>query len=370
MNRMVEFALAYVNTACARNRVVAWPPLQCIAIRMKETKMKSEPAVARTRRALCAAVMAGVAGLAALPQTAGAQAYPTKPLRMIIPFAPGGGTDILGRIVALKLGEALGQQVVVENRPGAGGKIGASMVATAPGDGYTIMMVSSSHSVNAAIYKLDFDPLKDLASVIQIAAVPTILTASPNFPANNAQELVRMARAKPGSLTYASSGEGSSPHLAGELLAMLADAKLIHVPYKGGSPAMTDVMGGQVNLLFATVTQTAQHVKAGRLKAIAISGTKRAKVLPDVPTFNESGLPGHEMSNWFGILAPGTTPKPIIAELNRHLNALLSNPEVRAKLDAEGAEPVGGSAEDFDKQIRSEIDKFKRIVARANIKVE
>ena len=322
------------------------------------------------KRASFAAMLAGVAALVAMPQTASAQAYPNKPIRMIIPFAPGGGTDILGRIIAQKLGEAFGQQVVVENRPGAGGKIGTALVAAAPGDGYTIMMVSSSHSVNAAIYKLDFDPVKDLAAVIQIAAVPTVLTASPNFPATNVQELVRLAKAKPGTLTFASSGQGSSPHLAGELLALLADAKMIHVPYKGGSPAMTDVMGGQVNLLFATVTQTASIIKSGKLKAIAISGTRRAKVLPDVPTFTESGLLGHEMSNWFGILAPGTTPKPLIAELNKQINALLSNPEVRAKLDAEGAEPVGGLADDFDKQIRSEIDKFKRIVSRANIKVE
>ena len=332
--------------------------------------MKSPTAWMATRRASCMALIGGIAMLAALPRPASAQTYPNKPIRMIIPFAPGGGTDILGRIIALKLGEALGQQVIVENRAGAGGKIGATLVAAAPGDGYTIMMVSSSHSVNAAIYKLDFDPLKDLAAVIQVASVPAVLIASPSFPVNNVRDLVRLAREKPGTITYASSGEGSSPHLAGELLSMLADAKLIHVPYRGGSPAMTDVMGGQVNLLFATVTQTAPLIKSGKLKAIAVSATKRAKVLPDVPTFTESGLAGHEMSNWFGILAPGTTPKPILALLNKQINALLSNPEVHAKLDAEGAEPVGGSPEDFDKQIRSEIDKFKQIVSRANIKVQ
>ncbi|HYF21275.1 MAG TPA: tripartite tricarboxylate transporter substrate binding protein [Ramlibacter sp.] len=321
------------------------------------------------RRASIKVLLAGGLAAAGMPY-ATAQAWPSKPLRMVIPFAPGGGTDILGRIVAAKLGEAIGQNVVVENRGGAGGRIGMTAVATAPGDGHTIMMVSSSYSVNAAVYKMDFDPVKDLAPVIQIAAVPTVLAAMNSLPASNVQELVRLARSKPGSVTFASSGPASSPHLAGELLAMLADAKLVHVPYKGGNPAMMDVIGGQVNLLFGTVTQMAPHIRSGKLKPIAISGAKRARILPDVPTFAEAGLPGHEMANWFGILAPGSTPKPIVAELNRHLNRLLGNPEVREKMDHEGAEPVGGSAEDFEKQIQSEIEKFKRIVARANIKAE
>lgn len=316
-----------------------------------------------------AMLTAGLGVALALPQMAVAQAYPSKALRMVVPFAPGGGTDILGRVMAAKLGDAMGQQVIVENRPGAGGNLGTALVATAPGDGYTILMVSSSYSVNAAVFKLTFDPLKDLAPLIQVAAVPFVLVATPSLPANNARELIELAKAKPGTLNYASSGNGSSPHLSGELLAMMTGTKMVHVPYKGGGPAMTDVMGGQAQLLFATVTATAAQIKAGKLKAIGVGGLKRASGLPDVPTINESGVPGFDMGNWFGILAPGTTPRPLVAQLNKHLNAVLNNAEVRAKLAAEGADPVGGTPEDFSKVIRADIEKYSRIVKEAKVKI-
>jgi len=316
-------------------------------------------------------LFAGAIGTAlCLPGIAAAQAYPTKTIRMIVPFAPGGGTDILGRVIGQKLGESVGQQVIIENRPGAGGNLGTSAAAAAPGDGYTILMVSASYSVNAAVFKLNFDPLKDLAAVIQVASVPFVLAATVSLPANNVRELIALAKAKPGSLNYASSGNGSSPHLAGELLAMMTNTKMVHVPYKGGGPAMNDLIAGQVQFNFGTVTLNLPLLKAGKLKALGVGSLKRASSLPDVPTLHESGVPGFDVTNWFGILAPGTTPKPLIAQLNKHLNGLLSNAEVRAKLAVEGADPVGGTPEDYDKVIRADIEKFTRIVKAANIKVE
>ncbi len=316
-----------------------------------------------------AMLTAGLGAAIALPQTAVAQAYPTKALRMIVPFAPGGGTDILGRLMAAKLGEALGQQVTVENRPGAGGNLGTSMAATSPGDGYTILMVSSSYSVNAAVFKLNFDPLKDLTPLMLVADVPFALVATPSLPANNARELIALAKAKPGSLNYASSGNGPSPHLAGALLAMMTETNMVHIPYKGGGPAMTDVMAGQAQMMFVTVTASAAQIKAGKLKAIGVGGMKRAAGLPDVPTLHESGVPGFSIANWFGILAPSATPRPIVTLLNRHVNAALTTPDVRTRLAAEGAEPVGGSPEDFGKVIRADIEKYNRIVKEANVKI-
>lgn len=315
-------------------------------------------------------IAAGALGaLLAVPQFALAQTYPSKPIRMIVPFAPGGGTDILGRVIGAKLGEVMGQQVIIDNRPGAGGNLGSGMAATAPGDGYTILMVSASYSVNAAVFKLTFDPIKDLAPIMQVADVPFVLTATPSLPANNIRELIALAKSKPGSINYASSGNGSSPHLAGALLAMMTGTQMVHVPYKGGGPAMTDVMAGQAQLYFGTVTATAPFIKSGKLKALGMGGLKRASGMPDVPTINESGVPGYDIANWFGILAPGTTPRPLIAQLNKHLNVVLGNADVRAKLATEGAEPVGGPPEAFEKQIRSDIEKFNRIVKEANIKI-
>jgi tripartite-type tricarboxylate transporter receptor subunit TctC len=306
----------------------------------------------------------------ALPGIARAQAYPNKSIRLIVPFAPGGGTDILGRVIGAKLSDAVGQQVVVENRPGAGSSLGAAMAATAPGDGYTILIVSASYAVNAAVFKLSFDPLKDLVPVVQIASVPFVLNATVSLPANNIKELIALAQAKPGTLNYASSGTGSSPHLAGELLAMMTKTKMVHVPYKGGGPVMSDLIAGQTQLYFGTVTLSAPLIKAGKLKPLGIGGLKRATAMPEIATIDESGVPGFDITNWFGILAPGTTPKPLIAQINKQVNGLLSNSEVRSKLAAEGADPIGGTPEDFDKLIRGDIEKFVRIVKEANVKVE
>ncbi len=321
-------------------------------------------------RSMMKLLIAACLALFAWPQIVAAQAYPTRPIRMIVPFAPSGGTDILGRVIGAKLAESVGQQVVIENRPGAGGNLGTGMAAVAPGDGYTILMVSGSYSVNAAVFKLNFDPLKDLAPIVLIASVPFVLTATPSLPAQNMKELIALARAKPGSLNYASGGTGSTAHLGGVLLGMMTNTNLVHVPYRGGGPALNDLMAGQVQLYFGTVTASAPFLKSGKLKALGVGGLTRVNSLPDLPTIHESVAPGFEMTNWFGILAPATTSKPILASLNKHLNGLLQNAEVRAKLAAEGADPVGGSPDDFEKVIRADIDKFVRIVKAANIKVE
>jgi tripartite-type tricarboxylate transporter receptor subunit TctC len=304
-----------------------------------------------------------------LPSMAAAQSYPNKPIRLIVPFPPGGGTDILGRILAQRLSESLGQQVVIDNRGGAGGNLGAGLAATAAPDGYTLLMVSASYSVNASVYKLSFDPLKDLAAVAQVASVPFVLVAYPGLPANNIKELIALAQARPGQLNYGSSGNGSSPHLAGELFTMMSGTKMVHVPYKGGGPAITDLMGGQVQLMFNTVVQSQPHIKAGKLKPIAVADLKRSPALPDVQTISESGLPGYDISNWFGVLATGATPKPIIARLNKDILQALDNADVKARFAGEGAEPVGSTPAGFEQLILSDIDKYGRIVKAANVRV-
>jgi tripartite-type tricarboxylate transporter receptor subunit TctC len=299
-----------------------------------------------------------------------AQPYPAKSIRMIVPFTPGGGTDILARSLGQKLGESMGTAIVIENKPGAGGNFGAELAAKAPADGYTLLMVSASYAVNAALYPLGFDPVKDLLPISQIATVPFVLMAHPSLAANDVQELIALARAQPGRLNYASSGTGSSPHLAGELLALLTGTTMVHVPYKGGAPALADLLGGQVQLLFATVVQGLPHIKSGKLKPLAVGGRERSKALPQVPTIAESGVPEFELTNWFGVLAPAGTPLPILERLNREIVQQLHAPELRARLAAEGAEPAGTSGADFERLIRADIEKFGRIVKAAGIRVQ
>jgi tripartite-type tricarboxylate transporter receptor subunit TctC len=296
--------------------------------------------------------------------------YPAKPIRLIVPFAPGGGTDILARSLGQLLGASLGQQVIVDNRPGAGGVLGAEITAKSAPDGYTIMMVSSSYSVNPALYKLSFDPIKDLTPISQVASVPFVLVAHPSVPVNNLRELIALAKAKPGQLNFASSGLGSSPHLAGAYFNMRAGTQIKHIPYKGGGPAIADVMGGHVQFLFSTVVQGIPHIKAESLKAIAIGSLKRSTALPDVPTIAESGIPGYDVTNWFGILGPRDMPRQIIEKLSSEIAKHLRNPEFMARLAAEGAEPVGSSPSEFAQLISSEIEKYGRIVKETQIKVD
>ena len=296
--------------------------------------------------------------------------YPAKPIRLIVPFAPGGGTDILARSLGQLLGSSLGQQVIVDNRPGAGGVLGAELTAKSAPDGYTIMMVSSSYSVNPALYKLSFDPIKDLTPISQVASVPFVLVAHPSVPINNLRELIALAKAKPGQLNFASSGLGSSPHLAGEYFNMRAGTQIKHIPYKGGGPAIADVMGGHVQFLFSTVVQGIPHIKSESLKAIAIGSLKRSAALPDVPTIAESGIPGYDVTNWFGILGPRYMPRQIVEKLSTEIAKHLRNPEFMAKLAAEGAEPVGSTPAEFAQLISSEIEKYGRIVKETQIKVD
>lgn len=314
--------------------------------------------------ALCVSVFLGIA-----PQTGKAQTYPSKPIRLIVPFAPGGGTDILARLIGHKLTESMGQQVIVDNRAGAGGNIGAELAAKAARDGHTILMVSASYAVNATLYKLAFDPLKDLSPVTQVASVPFVLVAHPSLPANNVKVLIALARSRPGQLNYASSGNGSAPHLAGALFTLMTNTRMVHVPYKGGAPALADVLSGQVELLFSTVIQGLPQIKSGKLKPIAVGSMKRSASLPQVPTIDESGVPGYDVTNWFGVLAPAGTAQPILAALNREIVRHLQSADLTQRLAAEGAEPVGGSPTEFGQLIRNDIEKFTRVVQAAGIKI-
>ena len=320
----------------------------------------------RAKRVIIAVIFAPAF---AFPLPAAAQNYPTKPIRLIVPFAPGGGTDILARVIGRKLGESMGQQVVVDNRAGAGGNLGAALAATASPDGHTLLMVSASYAVNASVYKLAFDPVKDLMAVTQVASVPFVLVAHPSLPANSVKELITLAQTRPGKLNYASSGNGSSPHLAGELFTMMTGTKMVHVPYKGGAPALAEVIGGQVPLLFSTVIQALPQLKAGKLKAIAVGSLKRSSALPEVPTIAESGVAGYDVTNWFGVLAPGTTPKPIVLRLNKEIAQHLRSADLRARLASEGADPVGSSPAEFERVIRNDIEKYTRIVKAAGIRI-
>ncbi|OGA55124.1 MAG: hypothetical protein A3G24_17995 [Betaproteobacteria bacterium RIFCSPLOWO2_12_FULL_62_13] len=309
-----------------------------------------------------------LAGLLAAPTVA--QTYPARPVRIVVPFSPGGGTDILARLIAQKLTQSLGQQVIVDNRPGAGSRIGTEIVVRATPDGYTFLMVSATYAVNAAIYRLDFDPAKDLLPVAQMASVPFVLVAHPSLPASNVKELIALAKAKPGQIIYASTGNGSSPHLAGELLAMMTNVRMVHVPYKGGGPAMIDLLSGQVQLLFNTVVQSLPHINSGRLKPLAVGSLKRSSVLPQVMTIDESGVRGYDVTNWFGLLVPGKTPQSIVARINRDVVQHLQAADFKAQLVKQGAEPAGGTPADFGKLIRGDIAKFSRIVKAAGIRIE
>ncbi|MSQ73847.1 MAG: tripartite tricarboxylate transporter substrate binding protein [Betaproteobacteria bacterium] len=322
--------------------------------------------IMRLLRTLCTAILAAAV---ACPCSVAGQEYPAKPIRLIVPFPPGGGTDILARLVGQRLTESLGRTVIVDNRPGAGGNLGAELAAKASPDGYSLLMVSASYAVNATLYKLAFDPLRDLAPVTLVANVPFALVANPALPAATIKELVALAQARPGEINYASSGNGSAPHLAGELFTMMTHTRMVHVPYKGGAPALTDVLGGQVQLLVSTAVQALPFIKSGRLKALGICGRSRSAVLPAVPTIDESGVPGYDISNWFGILAPRQTPVAIVARLNREILRQLQSDDLKARFATDGAEAAGSSAADFERVIRADIDKFARIVKAAGIRI-
>ncbi len=321
---------------------------------------------------LAIAAAAAFAALSAAP-FAGAQAtYPTKPLRIVVPFPAGGTTDILARAVAQKLSETLGQPAVVDNRPGAGGNIGAELVAKAPPDGHTLLMGTvGTHAINASLYaKMPYDHVRDFAPIILVAGVPNVLVVHPSVPVNNVQELIAYAKANPGKLNFASSGSGTSIHLSGELFKTMAGVQMAHVPYKGSAPAVTDLLGGQVQLMFDNLPSALPHIKAGKLKALAVTSATRAATLPDVPTIAESGLAGFDATSWFGLLAPAGTPQPIIARLNSEVAKWLASAEAKEKMAALGANPTGHATDEFVRHIAAETSKWAKVVKESGAKVD
>ena len=308
-------------------------------------------------------------GLGTAP--AGAQTYPSRPIRMIVPFAPGGGTDILARIIGQQLADAWGQPVNVENRAGASGNLGTELVARSVPDGHTLVMAINTHAVNASLYsKLPFDPVKDFAPVILTATTANILVVHPSVPANSVQELIALAKAQPGKLNYASGGSGTTSHLAAELFKTMAGVEMVHVPYKGGGAAYTDLISGQVQLYFVGIPGTVQYLKAGRLRALAVTTPRRSPAAPEVPTIAESGLPGFSATTWWGILAPAGTPQPVIARIDSEVARILKMPEVRARLDAQGFEPVASTPESFGAFMRSEIELWAKAVKASGARAE
>ena len=325
-------------------------------------------AVPRGRLAATALALAVlmIPGLAA----AQAQAWPDRATRIVVPFAPGGGTDIIARLLAQKLTENLGQSFVVENRAGAGGTVGAEAVARSPANGATLLVVSASYSVNPSLYKLTYDPLADLVPVSLMASVPFVLVTYPSFAPKSMSELVALAKAKPGEVNFASSGNGSAPHLAGELLSMNTGVKMVHVPYKGGTPAITEVMAGRVQLLFSTVTQALPYSKAGQLRPLAVTSRKRATALPDVPTMEEAGVPNFDVVDWFAVLVPKGTPQAVVDRINQEVVRAVKSPDMSARLASDSFDVIGSTPGEFDRLLRKDIEAYAGIVKSANVKVE
>ncbi len=311
-----------------------------------------------------------LAALLAAPLIACAQSYPAKPVRIIVPFAPGGGSDLAGRLVAAKLSERMGTQFIVENRPGAGSNLGAEIAVKAPPDGYTLLLISASYTVNPSVYKLSFDPINDITPIIQISGGPYVVAIHPSVPANNLKEFVEYAKKQPEKLAYGSSGSGSIMHVASEYFLDAAKIKVLHIPYKGTGPAVADTIGGQVQLVFGAVPVTLPHVKAGRLRALAVTTDKRIAAAPDLPTVAESGYPGYEVTNWHGLVGPKGLPRDIVARLNREIGEVVKGEEMKKNLAADGLEPAGGSPERFGQILKNEMARWAKVVQQAGIKLD
>ena len=313
------------------------------------------------------------AGLSAVATPAYAQpAYPSQPIKIIVPFAPGGGSDFIARFVADKLTKSIGQPVLVDNRPGAGGLLGIELGVKASPDGYTFILVASSYAVNPSIFKLKFDPIADITPVIQISQGPMVLLAYPGLKIKTVAELLARAKAKPGDITFASAGLGSVTHMAGEYFASAAKIKLTHVPYKGTSPALTDTIAGQTNVFFSSPASALSHVESGKLVALGVTTLKRATgaTYAKVPTIAESGVPGYEAVLWHGLIAPKGVPKAIVERINKEINSALKNKEAIEKLETDGVAPAGGTADQFAALIKKDIALWSKVVKDGNIKVE
>jgi tripartite-type tricarboxylate transporter receptor subunit TctC len=309
--------------------------------------------------------------LAAAVRPTHAQNYPDRPIRMLVPFPPGGPNDILGRVVAHKLSEQLGQQVVIDNRGGAGGIIGAETAARAVADGYTLLLGgTASLAINPNLQKLPYDPIRDFAPVSLIGTAPSLLATHPSLPVRTVRELIDLARAKPGHLNFASAGNGTPPHLAGELFKSMTGVQMVHVPYKGGGPALTELLAGQVSLYFSGISSVLPFIKEGRLRGIAVTSARRTAVMPEMPTVAESGLPGYEVGNWYAIVAPAATPRNIAARLSSETAKALAAPEVRKRFLELAADPIGSTPQALLQYNRSELEKWAQVIRTAGIKAD
>ena len=314
--------------------------------------------------ALVGSLLVGAAALA--------QDYPAKPLRFIVPFPPGGGNDTVARAIAQQMAPALGQPVVIDNRPGAGGSVGAELAAKAPADGYTLFLAGvGSHVVNPNLHaKLAYDPVRDFAPITLVASAPSVLVVNPGVPARTIAEFTAYARAHPGTLNYASNGNGSAAQLAAAMYESMAGVRMVHVPYKGIAQALTDLLSGEVQLMFGTVVALVPHIQAAKLRALAVTGKKRSALLPEIPTLRESGLPEYEAGSWYGIEAPAGTPRAIIDQLNAVMVKALKQPDVARRLALDGAEVIGSTPEEFGAHIKSELERVGKVVRAAGIQIE
>jgi tripartite-type tricarboxylate transporter receptor subunit TctC len=308
--------------------------------------------------------------LAAFVLACHAQQYPTKPVRIVVPFAPGGGSDFIARFMAQRLTAGLGQQVIVENKPGAGGMLGIEQGVKSPADGYTLTLIASSYTVNPSVYKFSFDPVSDITPIIQLSQGPLLVVVRPSLPVKSVRELIALAKAKPGQVNFASSGQGSVIHMASELFQSMAGVKMNHIPYKGTGPALTDTIGGQTDVFFSSTATAVPHVQSGKLRAIAVTTLKRIPALPNVPTVSESGVKGYEVILWHGLIGPKGLPRPIVERINAEAGKALKVKETAAQLQNDGVAPAGGTPEQFLVRIRKEIGVWRKVAADANVKAE
>jgi len=308
--------------------------------------------------------------LAACALAGHAQQYPAKPVRIVVPFAPGGGSDFIARFMAQKLTAGLGQQVIVENKPGAGGMLGITQGVQSPADGYTLTLIASSYTVNPSIYKFAFDPVADITPIVQLSQGPLLIVVRPSLAVKSTQELIAMAKAKPGQINFASSGQGSVIHMATELFQSMAGIKMNHIPYKGTGPALTDTIGGQTDVFFSSTATAVPHVQSGKLRALAVTSAKRIAALPDVPTVAEAGVKGYEVILWHGLIGPKGMPRPVVERINAEATKALKLKETAQQLQNDGVAPAGGTPEQFLAQIRSEIGVWRKVAADAGVKPE
>jgi tripartite-type tricarboxylate transporter receptor subunit TctC len=314
---------------------------------------------------LCAFFIAAM-----LPTTAAAQLYPSKPVRLIVPFPPGGSNDVVGRMIAVQLSARLDKPVIVENQGGAGGLIGAEMAARSQPDGYTLLLISVAYAFNPAIYKLPYDPATAFVPVAMLGAGPVVIAVTPKLPVGSVKELIALAKEKPGELNYATAGIGSFQHLASELFKLQAGIDIVHIPFKGGGPAMMDVIAGNTQITIGSLIQMLPQIKAGKLKALGVGSANRIAALPELPTISESGVPGYEVTNWWGIVVPAGTPRSVIDRLHKDLTAIVASPETKKRFEAEGSEPLSMSLDEVGRFIAAETAKWARVVKEAGIRAE